>query len=162
MRIVPAITYPNDLCTPIVSLRLRDDPRAAGRVRVVLRDVFRELTVADETASDGVVMASELVTNALTHAPAPYAFDVCAHTGPLPGDADGKDADGGTGSWLLCEMSDGGPPVPLFDRAEAAVRTDPLAAGGRGLPLVRRLSAGRCGIRALGPGKAVWFAVALP
>jgi len=143
MRIVPATLYPYDLRTPVVSLRLRADPRAPGRVRAVLREVFRDLMVAEEDASDGEVMASELATNALAHAPEPYAFTV-------------SDA----GSWLVCEMADGGPPVPLFDRAAAGADADPPSAGGRGLLLVRRLSGGRCGIRPLAPGKAVWFAIA--
>ena len=146
---MPATTDAHDLCDPVVSLRLRDDPRAPGRVRAVLREVFRAWMVDEDAGSDGVVMASELVTNALTHAPGPYGLDVWARGAP-----------DGTPS-LRCAVSDGGPPVPLFDRAEAAAETDPAAAGGRGLLLVRRWSAGRCGIRPLAPGKAVWFAVAI-
>lgn len=155
-----AYPYPYDLCSPVVSLRLRGDPRAPGRVRLVLRNVFAELAIDAETASDAVLMASELATNAITHAAGPYDFSVCAHDGPLPGDAERVPDGTCPPSWLMCEVSDAGPPVPLFDRAEAAAARDPLAAGGRGLPLVRRMSGGHCGIRPLGPGKSVWFAVA--
>ena len=154
MRIVPATTYRNDLCTPVVTLPLRADPRAPGWVRVVLRDLFSDRKIDEDTAADGLVMATELVTNALQYAPGPYGFGVCAYTGRLPGT-------GGT-SWLVCGVADGGPPEPLFDRARAA--TDPARPelGGRGLLLVRRLSAGRCGIRRWDDGKAVWFAVEWP
>jgi anti-sigma regulatory factor (Ser/Thr protein kinase) len=151
--------YPYDLCSPVASLRLRDDPRAPGRARLVLRDVFSELAAGEETASDGVVMASELVTNAIRHAPGPYEFTICVHEGPLPGEPEAVPDGTCPPAWLMCEVSDGGPPVPLFDRAKAAVRGDPLSAGGRGLPLVLRMSRGHCGIRPLGPGKSVWFAV---
>lgn len=158
MRIVPATTYRNDLCTPVVTLLLRDDPRAPGRVRVVLRDVFRVLHIGEEQATDILVMATELVTNALQHAPDPYAFGVCVCAGLPPGDA----APGsGNASWLLCEVFDAGPAEPLFDRARARIEAEPEA-GGRGLVLVRQLSTGHCGVRAAGTGKLAWFAVRLP
>lgn len=154
MRIVPATTYRNDLCTPVVNLPLRGDPRAPGRVRVVLRDLFRDREIDEESATDGLVMATELVTNALQYAPGPYGFGVCAYSGSLP--------ETGPASWLVCGVADGGPPVPLFDAAPAGAEWASPAAGGRGLSLVRQLSAGRCGVRPWDSGKAVWFALEHP
>lgn len=154
MRIVPATTYRNDLCTPVVTLPLRGDPRAPGWVRVVLRNLFRDREIDEEAAADGLVMATELVTNALQYAPEPYGFGVCAYTGKLPGT--------GPASWLVCGAADGGPPVPLFDDMPAGADSASPAAGGRGLLLVRRLSAGRCGVRPWDFGKAVWFALEHP
>lgn len=152
-----AITCPDGLYRPVVSLRLRGDIRAPSRSRLVLREVFRALRVADSPAGDGVTMASELVTNAVTHAPGPYVLRVCAYDGPP--DPDGGVTRAVAGGWLMCEISDGGPAEPLFDRAAAAADGDPLASGGRGLRLVRLLSGGHCGVRPGGAGKAVWFGV---
>lgn len=154
MRIVPATTSGNDLCTPVVTLPLRGDPRAPGWVRVVLRNLFRVREIDEEAANDGLVMATELVTNALQYAPGPYGFGVCAYTGSLPGTD--------PASWLVCGMADGGPPVPLFDGARDTTESASPASGGRGLLLVRQLSGGRCGVRPWDPGKAVWFALEHP
>lgn len=154
MRIVPATTYRNDLCTPVVTLPLRGDPRAPGEVRVVLRDVFHHRKIDEESAADGLVMATELVTNALQYAPGPYGFGVCAFTGSLPGTDPAP--------WLVCGVADGGPLVPLFDDALSTTEFASPASGGRGLVLVRKLSRGRCGIRRWGTGKAVWFALEHP
>lgn len=151
---MPTTTSRNDLCTPVVTLPLRGDPRAPGWVRVVLRNLFRDREIDEEAATDGLVMATELVTNALQYAPGPYGFGVCAYTGRLRGT--------GPASWLVCGVVDGGPPVPLFDQACARTESASPQAGGRGLVLVRQLSAGRCGVRPWDTGKAVWFALEQP
>lgn len=102
--------------TGIGCLPLPHKPEAGGAARRSATAVLARWQVPEETASDVVLVISELVTNALNHAlPA-----VCLHMSRLPC---------GT---VRVEVSDGGP-------CAAPLQRDP-GDGGRGLALVQALA----------------------
>ncbi|WP_327291363.1 ATP-binding protein [Streptomyces sp. NBC_01198] len=118
-------------------LPLPHRPEAGGTARRSARDVLAEWKVPEETASDVVLVISELVTNALNHGlPA-----VCLHLTRLPC---------GT---VRVEVSDGGPCCSPPQR-------DP-GDGGRGLALVQALAQAHG--RHVGPaGTLAWAEFAGP
>ncbi|WP_214103951.1 ATP-binding protein [Acrocarpospora catenulata] len=142
-------------------------PLAAGshtvvRSRDLMRGVLTGLGFNGETVDDGVVMVSELVTNAMRHAVAP--FELRLYRSPRV---------------VVCEVVDGLetlPKLPSTGRAPLtlddidAVLDPALLECGRGLDVVHRLSQGWCGayptkISTTIPtttGKAVAFALPLP
>ncbi|WP_182883928.1 ATP-binding protein [Microbispora sp. H10949] len=127
---------------------------AAHRARTVVRQVLQAAGVDDEGVSDAESAVAELAANAETHARRPYELRIVTVDG-LP-------------AW--CEVVDGDEDLADIPRILRELRTsDPftlwLRESGRGLLMVHRLSAGRCGAYrtrtyATGiPGKAVAFAL---
>ena len=129
------------------------------RGRELVRGALAALGLSDEAVDEGLVMASELITNALRHAHGPYELRLY-HWSRL----------------VVCEVVDGLDVLPPISDGEISSLSledidsidDPaLLEGGRGLAVVHRLSQGRCGARftemyavgRLSRGKAVWFAI---
>lgn len=109
----------------------RADDAAAAR-RVVAEVATRCRTPVD--LDDAILLADELVTNAVRHAGGATALLVC-----------------GTPSWLRVEVTDSSPVPP------ALTEPRPGHDRGRGLLLVERLSSA-WGTQLLPPGgKVVWF-----
>jgi anti-sigma regulatory factor (Ser/Thr protein kinase) len=135
---------------------------AAGRARELLRTALTTLGFDAETTADGVLMISELATNALRHARPPYELRLRRD-----------------GRLVTCEIADASPALPTLPRSAGpshptlggsdAAGPPHLREAGRGLDIVSRLSGGRCGARptilhAGGLpvcGKGVWFALDL-
>jgi anti-sigma regulatory factor (Ser/Thr protein kinase) len=135
---------------------------AVGRARELLRAALTALGFDAETTCDGVLMISELATNALRHARPPYELRL------RRGD-----------HVLTCEIADASPAQPVIPRTTDRSHPTPdgidaagpgLGEAGRGLEIVSHLSGGRCGtrptvLRASGVpvcGKGMWFALDLP
>ena len=94
-------------------------------------------------AEDTVLMASELVTNAVVHGSGPIEVTL-------------RVRQGGADTWaLVCEVTDRSPRMPHARRA------GPDTAGGRGLAILAALSSAS-GARRAGPGKTAWFEIVLP
>ncbi|MCP2340910.1 ATP-binding SpoIIE family protein phosphatase [Actinomadura rupiterrae] len=124
-----------------VSWELPAEPAAVRRARGLVRDRLDRWGLP-ELADSTVLLASELVTNAIRHAGGRVTLRLVREGG------------------LMCEVqdsSDGRPRVHgAFDPGEPA-----LAETGRGLHVVGRL-ARRWGVRRTATGKAVWCEQALP
>lgn len=114
------------------SLDLPPEPRAAGAARHFVADTLRDI-VSGEVADVAVLLASELVTNAVVHARTPVRVDI--------------DVDART---LRVSVADEAPRSPALRRANDARLT------GRGMNLVDAL-AGQWGVEPVPPGKSVWF-----
>ncbi|HEX6467883.1 MAG TPA: ATP-binding protein [Streptosporangiaceae bacterium] len=136
---------------------------AVGRARELLRAALAALGFDAETTGDGVLMVSELATNALRHARPPYEMRLRRDDRAL-----------------TCEIADASPVLPALPRRAgpahqaldgiAGTALPDLREAGRGLEIVKHLSGGRCGtwptvLRATGAavcGKSVWFSLDLP
>ncbi|MEU8783904.1 ATP-binding protein [Streptomyces sp. NPDC048637] len=107
-------------------------PLSVRRVRAAVRGhlAARGLTTHSTTAE---LLASELVTNALRHAPGSIRLSLSIQRGAIH-----------------CEVQDTNPTAPTVRRAQYGDE------GGRGMLLVQQL-AREWGSRASGRGKAVWF-----
>jgi anti-sigma regulatory factor (Ser/Thr protein kinase) len=115
--------------------RLVPSAMAPSDARRIVRRSCNELRV-EELSDTAALLTSELVTNAIRHAPGPVLLAVACRHGRL-----------------VVSVSDTDPRPPQARRARAR------AIGGRGLALVDLL-AERWGSRSLpGDGKAVWFAL---
>ncbi|WP_433463288.1 ATP-binding protein [Spirillospora sp. CA-128828] len=123
-------------------------PGCAGHARGVLRDALASLGVPPDGIADAQLMVSELATNAHQHAGEHGPHELWLYMGD------------GTAGEVRCAVFDA--------LADAGLPGYSWTSGdcGRGLSIVRELSAGRWGMRRtlsrLGPpvrGKAVWFAV---
>ncbi len=136
---------------------LPEDERAAPLARHELSALLRALGYLPELVDDAALMVTELVANAVTHAKSPYELRVS-----LLADR------------IECEVLDGTASAPLIPpprfgpAAPEGERSDAPAEGGRGLAVVRALSAGACGARptrlaAAGEwGKVVYFSLPWP
>ena len=145
------------------------DATCAAVARGVFREVAAALTLPAELASDGLLMTSELAANTL-HAQANIEFDG-AGAWPVAGAPE---------LWIYLRRAAGRweLAVKVFDSLSGwknDLAPEPGAAGadavsGRGLGVVAGLSAGRWGQHLTRsrfggwkvPGKAVWFAQAVP
>jgi anti-sigma regulatory factor (Ser/Thr protein kinase) len=142
--------------------QLPERPAAVRRARELVRGALTALGFDAETTGDGIVMVSELVTNAIRHARPPYELRLSCDE-----------------RTLTCEVIDASPVLPPIPRGDGrdltvadidAVNDPDLLAAGRGLEIVNRLSSGRCGTwpvllpvsRPFTCGKSVWFALDLP
>ncbi|MET8951716.1 ATP-binding protein [Streptomyces sp. NPDC004393] len=116
------------------------DPGAVRTSRAVVRGQLRAwgLDVISDVAA---LLVSELVTNALRHAPGPIGLRLVRSGGASPS--------------LRVEVSDTLPDPP---RARSA---DAESEDGRGLQLVAH-SSRRWGTRPADTGKTVWFELAVP
>lgn len=131
-----------------------------GQARAVLRRALKDAGLPDETVSDGVLAASELVANAHEHAGGPYEMYLRMAVGRY-----------------ICEIHDRDPVLPanLYVTAapsrEATASEDgpggldlgsgALAERGRGLRIVHELTDGQWGFLITEWGtKAAWIALA--
>jgi anti-sigma regulatory factor (Ser/Thr protein kinase) len=121
---------------PQCSIPLMADLAAAAAARAVVADVIRAWRVPVD-ADAAVLLTSELVTNAVTHAgPSPATFVLLTVA---------RDA-----SALRVDVHDGSADLPVLDEAPAEAET------GRGLLLVTLLS-DEWGFYRTSVGKAVYF-----
>lgn len=119
------------------TLLVRHDPASAGLVR---REVAADLTAQDitrDSVDDVVLVISELVGNAVTHAKDDGDLDVAWQL------------ENGT---VIVRVHDNSPELPLLRHAEST------ATGGRGLAIIEAL-AQEWGVHHAGHGKQVWARV---
>ncbi|MFI9559133.1 ATP-binding protein [Nonomuraea endophytica] len=122
---------------------LRDDARAVGEARVLIRGALNEVDLQESLVDDAVLMVSELVTNAILHGQAPY--ELVVHMDRTE---------------VVCMVIDASTDLPMPRGADARDEH------GRGLLIVAELSIGSCGcipqrfVTQPGlVGKATWFAL---
>jgi len=96
-----------------------------------------------------LLLASELVTNAMLHGRSRILLDVCVFPGAVPAQGGARP---GAGATVLVAVTDASPTVPRQQRRSRSQE------GGRGLQIVREL-ANEWGWLLLddAPGKIVWF-----
>ncbi|MGC3001888.1 ATP-binding protein [Streptomyces sp. G35A] len=116
------------------------DPGAVRAARSAVRAQLRGWGL-DSVGDLAALLVSELVTNALRYATGPIGVRLTRPTA--------------CGGVLLVEVSD---PLPEFPHERVARPEDE---GGRGLQLLASASR-RWGTRPGGPGKTVWFELAVP
>ena len=122
--------------------KLSARPAAVGLARSRIRAELAAWGL-EACAEDAVLMASELVTNAVVHGSGPIEVTL-------------RVRQGGAGTRaLVCEVTDRSPRMPHARRA------GPDTAGGRGLAILAALSS-TSGARRTGPGKTAWFEIVLP
>ncbi len=125
-----AITRPVDQA--IRRIRLEPTPRAARDARRFVSETLTELGHPD-LVEDARLIASELITNSLTHAPKyPIWLSIWR-----------------TGAFLDLEVWDCSPEPPVY------LDPDFFAEGGRGLHIVKELGTA-CGYTTFDHGKVVW------
>ena len=129
--------------------------------RKLVRRMLSDLGLAEDLVDDGVLMASELIANAVRHARSPYELRMYR-----------------TDRTAICEVVDGLRILPQIPdgKAEGLSLQDIDSIDdltrlecGRGLEVVYQLSKGHCGARFTKTcatstpvdGKAVWFAIDL-
>ncbi|MFI2030535.1 ATP-binding protein [Streptomyces buecherae] len=134
-----------------------DTPDAAAQARAALRCALDQLGYDDETVDNAVLVASEVVTNAVRHATGPYEMRLRR-----------------TAAEIICEVEDRDSRLPRL--ASSFTALSPKAAEetyeqgslqalpecGRGLVIVHQLTNGVWGFRSRQGAKAAWFAVPLP
>ena len=113
---------------------LPKDPQSPALARRSVEEVIAAAGVANAEKNDLVIIASELVTNAIAHGSGPVTLSVSCED-----------------SEITVEVSDGDPRVELIDMRPV----DATAVGGRGLRIVAAL-ADRWGTRRSHRGKTVW------
>ncbi|MEV0592969.1 ATP-binding protein [Nonomuraea cavernae] len=123
--------------------RLRDDARAVGDARDLVRRALLLVGLGRDLVDDAVLMVSELVTNAVLYGDAPY--ELVVRVDPVE---------------VVCMVVDAGAVLPVRRGVDAQ------AEHGRGLLIVAELSAGLYGCIPHGfatcrglAGKATWFAL---
>lgn len=119
-------------------MELQHDPASAGVVRRAIAADLREASITGETAQDVILVASELVGNAVVHTT--VEEDGLAVTWDVGPDT------------VFLEVHDGSTTMP---RRRSADGRDP---SGRGLAIVDSLSAD-WGVRRTALGKQVWARV---
>ncbi len=124
----------------VAATHLSPDLRAVGDARRFLRDVLRSWKAEGDTVDNAELIASELVTNAVTHTGAPAQL-------LLTREPDTR--------LLRISVSDGSTRHPSPREADLD------ALGGRGLAIVDVL-AQSWGVTDQGDGKAVWAELPLP
>ena len=120
---------------------LRELPNAATACIDGRRFVAQHLSrwqVPDQVSDEATLLTSELVANAVRHAPPPLCLEVTADT-----------------TTIRIEVHDSDPIAPVLTRPDFSSR------GGRGVWLVDMI-ASRWGYRPEPPGKVVWFEMDLP
>ncbi|MBI0294932.1 ATP-binding protein [Streptomyces sp. PRKS01-29] len=117
-----------------LALRLATAPAAVGRARRTAAGALRHWGVPDTAADDIVLMADELVTNAIEHADGPVWLRLWLRRGCC----------------VICQVGDGCHDAPR------PRPSDPEAENGRGLFLVTAL-ADAFGTRITSTGKVIWF-----
>ena len=133
-----AVRVPEAHLPPAVVVDLQNDKRAARTARTRAARVFAGWDVADTVADDAVLLASELVNNAVTHTGRPRQLRLRRLV-----------------DRLVVEVADADPRPPY------RLAQDDTAEGGRGLLILAALSSA-WGVRFDGTGKVVWCEVAVP
>ncbi|WP_205697892.1 SpoIIE family protein phosphatase [Conexibacter sp. SYSU D00693] len=128
----------DDDAAPPVTFALDARPSAVREGRAAVSATLTGWHVAGDVVADAVLVASELVTNAVLHGAAPIELRVRRSS-----------------SHVMLEVRDGATVPPQ------KMRPDADEEHGRGLQLVASLS-DRWGTRPLDGGKAVWCTLALP
>ncbi|MFG3498873.1 ATP-binding protein [Streptomyces sp. NPDC047928] len=113
-------------------------PEAASVARRRVRAVLTDWRLSTDVADEVLLLASELLTNAITHALPPATLRLSRVL------VDGREA-------VRVEMTDAGPATPA---ARPASGFDPDEHG-RGIGIVMALSA-RCGVRERADGTSRW------
>lgn len=129
---------------------LPDDERVAHHARTLTSMTLSSMNVEDEGIETATVMASELATNAYQHARPPYGLRIWCG-----------------GAVAVVEVFDSSQTLPPIHEIPSSVTATgeimmELEEHGRGLPLVRYFSGGRCGTDRLALGttaKKTWFAL---
>ncbi|MYT30921.1 MULTISPECIES: ATP-binding protein [unclassified Streptomyces] len=138
----------------------RETPHAAKRARAALSCALDELGYGGEAVVDAVLAASELIANALEHAPGPYEMRLRF-----------------TAADLICEVVDRDPRIPAVPGFPATAPFEPapekrgggidallevLSERGRGLHIVNQLTCGAWGFvsRRREGVKVAWIVVA--
>jgi anti-sigma regulatory factor (Ser/Thr protein kinase) len=118
------------------------DPGSAAVARSMIRQALLSRGF-DEIADDVLLMAGELVANAVTHGGGPVTVELAFSDGQARQPE------------LACAVSDSSPRLP--EPGQPGL----LDESGRGLAIVARLAAA-AGARRTGAGKTAWFRVRLP
>ncbi|MCD0485215.1 ATP-binding protein [Streptacidiphilus sp. ASG 303] len=114
---------------------------SVGLVRAQVRRELARRGVSAEITADVILVASELVTNAVLHAgPGQLLVDVALTC---------------RGGDVLVEVTDSCPKQPAMSGTQPGGYAEVEQDGGRGLLLVHAL-AEAWGVRETGPGKTVW------
>ncbi|MFF4602721.1 ATP-binding protein [Streptomyces sp. NPDC001339] len=141
-------TYPpaSDGATRVLWRWTSRTPDVAARARVALICALDQVGCDDEVLDDTVLAVSELVANALEHAPGPYEMRLRC-----------------TAAELICEVEDRDPRIPAVPAFPAAALFEPapekrgggvdallevLGERGRGLHIVHQLTCGAWGFTA--------------
>jgi anti-sigma regulatory factor (Ser/Thr protein kinase) len=138
---------------------------AERRARVVLREVLAEAELPDDDIADMELVAAELAANGVRHARPPYELRVLyAGAGRRPVWCEIVDAEPELGRVAECLRESGAQVSPgEVEDLDALIAN--LSLSGRGLTLVRGLTAGRCAAyptttcTVAGTGKAIGFAL---
>ncbi|MFE7313122.1 ATP-binding protein [Streptomyces sp. NPDC057555] len=134
-------------------------PDAAARARTALICALDQFGFEGEGLDDAVLAASELVANALEHAPGPYEMRLRC-----------------TAAELICEVVDRDPRIPVVPAFPAAAPFEPdpkkrgggvdalletLGERGRGLHIVHQLACGAWGftVQRREGAKVAWMAI---
>ena len=129
-------------CSPAVRTAvLRELPNAATACADGRRFVAGHLSrwqVPAQVSDEATLLTSELIANAVRHAPPPSCLEVTVDTAKI-----------------RIEVHDSDPMLPILTRPDFTSR------GGRGVWLVDTI-ASRWGYRSEPPGKVVWFEMDLP
>lgn len=136
-------------------------PAAVRQARSALRYALIQLGLPEDTISDAVLAAAELVTNATEHACGPYEMRLRR-----------------VGNELICEIEDGDPFIPEIPRLPSTESFVPdsdsrdggletaitmFSERGRGMPIVDHLTRGSWGfLRSEGRSKIAWMTVVEP
>ena len=120
---------------------LRELPNAAtacadGRSFVAVQ--LSRWQMPTQVSDEATLLTSELIANAVRHAPPPLCLEITVHT-----------------TKIRIEVHDSDPIAPVL------TRPDFTSSGGRGVWLVDTI-ASRWGYRPEPPGKVVWFEIDLP
>lgn len=138
----PSGPQPADSGAATFRAELPADLTSPSRARQAIRDALAAWAI-DDPDGDGELLASELVTNALQHAP-----------GASVGMAVRLESTNGQSRGITCEVTDSSPSLP------AARQARPDQEHGRGMAIVQALAAAT-GARVGQAGKTTWFTLAL-
>lgn len=142
-------TAPSDAALPpsprrmprsLLSLRLEATATAAATARRAVADALIGCEVGEDVRDTVVLLADELVTNAVVHARTSLQLDLVV-----------------TATEIRAIVTDASSVVPR-PRSEVVLAPEDLAEGGRGLRLVELLST-RWGVEPIASGKRIWFTV---
>jgi anti-sigma regulatory factor (Ser/Thr protein kinase) len=116
---------------------LTDESTACADGRRFVGEHLARWSVPAQVSDEAVLLTSELIANAIRHAPPPLCLQVSVDD-----------------SVVRVQMHDSNPVAPVLTRPDFTSR------GGRGVWLIDTLAA-QWGVRAQPPGKEVWFEIIL-
>jgi anti-sigma regulatory factor (Ser/Thr protein kinase) len=118
-------------------LAVSHEPASAAKVRRSIAEDLSEYAIAQDCVDDVVLVASELVGNAVVHATGPQGADPLDVSWDVQPDA------------VVIRVLDGSPQLPMRRSSDTADRS------GRGLSIVAAIALD-WGVRRSGTGKLVW------